>query len=268
MQIENAEGEGSASIQSRFWGARVKDWAEIQENVSLPLYHDALNRAKVGQGTKLLDVGCGSGVFCSLAAERGSRVAGFDATPEMIDFAKSRIPQGDFRVGEMESLPYEEAKFDVVTGFNSFQYAANPTQALREARRVAARDALFVIAVWGLLQYCEAAAYMAALGKLLPPPPPGAPGPFALSEDAALRKMVTEAGMTPGEIHDVDCAWVYPDAGTAVRGLISAGPAVLAIKTSGEDRVREAVLTSIEPFKNKSGGYRLVNRFRYVVARA
>jgi SAM-dependent methyltransferase len=268
MGTETGSAAGSAPIQSQLWSARAKDWAEVQERTVLPLYREVLTKAGIGQGTNWLDVGCGSGMFCGLAAERGSSVSGLDAAPALIDIAKSKIPHGDFSVGDMESLPYPEAAFDVVTGLNSFQYAANPVSALREARRVAARDALLVLAVWGRPQHCEAAACLSALGKLLPPPPPGTPGPFALSEDAALRRLVSEAGMTPGEINDVDCPWVYQDAETALRGLLSAGPAVKAIQTSGEDRVGEAVLTALEPFKSKSGGYRLENRFRYVVARA
>jgi SAM-dependent methyltransferase len=195
------------------------------------------------------------------------RLQNWKHCPWSVDIAKSKIPHGDFRVGDMESLQYGEAAFDVVTAFKSFQYAANPVNALREARRVSARGALLVLAVWGRPEDCEAAAYLSALGKLLPPPPPGTGGPFALSDDVALRQLLSEAGMTANEVDDVDCPWVYKDAETALRGLLSAGPAVMAIQTSGEDRVRETALNALEPFKSASGGYRLENKFRYVVAR-
>lgn len=59
------------------------------------------------------------------------------------------MPQGDFRIAEMEGLPHADGSFDVVTGFNAFQYAAKPVNALREARRVAKRGGVLVIAVWG-----------------------------------------------------------------------------------------------------------------------
>jgi SAM-dependent methyltransferase len=259
---------GSASVQRELWGARARDWADVQEPTALPLYEHVISGNSVGNGHKLLDIGCGSGLFCSMAAKRGSAVTGFDATPALIDIAKLRIPHGSFHVGDMEALPFSASTFHIVTGFNSFQYAANPLNALTEARRVAQPNATFVIAVWGKAEDCQAAAYLAAIGKLLPPPPPGAPGPFALSDDAALRKLVTDAGMTPVEVKDVDCPWLYADDCTALRGLLSAGPAVKAIHTSGEDHVREAVLRALEPFRTESGAYRLENKFRYVVARA
>src|SRR5205814_1806979 len=126
-------------------------------------------------------------VFASLATKRGAKVTGLDAAAPLVEIARTRVPEGDFRVGELEQLPYADGSFDLVTGFNSFQYAAEPVNALQEARRVVRGDGRVVIAVWGKPEQCELADYLAALGALLPPPPPGAPGPWALSEDGALE---------------------------------------------------------------------------------
>ena len=166
--------------------------------------------------------------------------------------ARERVPQGDFRSGEMEGLPYSNQTFDVVIGLNSFQFAASPVNALQEARRVSRTDAPVVIAVFGKREDTEAVAYLAALGSLLPPPPPGAPGPFALSFDGALEAVVAQAGMTPGNIEEIDCRWKYPDEQTALRGLLSCGPAIRAIQHAGEAAVREAIVKAIAPFKTAS----------------
>jgi SAM-dependent methyltransferase len=263
-----AEEGGSRPIEGEMWGARVNDWAEVQEDTVLPLYKEVLAKTGIGKGTSLLDVGCGAGGFCRMAAERGASITGFDATPEMIDMAKSRTPKGDFRTGDMETLPFAGDSFHVVTGFNSFQYAANPVNALREARRVAKKDSFVVMAVWGKAADCQAGAYIATLFKFLPPPPPGAGGPFALSEDGALEGLARQAGLAPVEISAVDCPWEYKDLETALRGLLSAGPAVVAMQVSGEDRVRKAVAEVLEQFKKASGGYRMENKFLYLIARA
>ena len=86
---------------------------------------------------------------------------------------------GDFRGGDLEALPYSDDAFDVVTGFNSFQYAGNPIIALGEARRVTKADGKLVIMTWGDPAKMEAASLVTALRPLMPPPPPNAPGPFA-----------------------------------------------------------------------------------------
>jgi len=125
-----------------------------------------------------------------------------------------------------------------------------------------------VISVFGKREENESAAYIAALGSLLPPPPPGDPGPYALSVDGALEAIAREAGMTPGTVEDVDCPWEYPDEKTALRGLLSSGPAIRAIQHTGEDVVRDVVLNVIAPFKTGSGGYRIKNSFRYMIATA
>ena len=167
----------------------------------------------------------------------------------------------------LEELPWADASFDVVTGFNAFQYAAHPVKALREARRVAVPGAEVFIATWGAAQDCEAAGYLRALGALSPPPPPGAPGPFALSEPGALERLAVAAGLTPGEHLEVECTWYYAEIDTALRGLLSAGPAVRAVRHSGEERVRRAVTAAITPFRTARGGYRIENTFRCLVAR-
>jgi hypothetical protein len=123
-----------------------------------------------------------------------------------------------------------------------------------------------VIATWGRPERCEAAAYLAALKPLLPPPKPGAGGPFALSDETALRALATSAGLAPVAVHDVGCAFAYPSLDAALRGLLSAGPVVAAIQRSGEEAVREAVTRALEPFTSRSGAVRLENEFRYVVA--
>ncbi|MEP6592990.1 MAG: class I SAM-dependent methyltransferase, partial [Acidobacteriota bacterium] len=107
----------------------------MQEGTARPLFERVLERTNVGPGTRYLDVGCGAGLACHLGATRGAEVAGLDATESLLAVARQRVPTADLRVGEMEQLPFEDAAFDVVTGFNSFQYAARPIQALAEAKR-------------------------------------------------------------------------------------------------------------------------------------
>ena len=102
----------------------------------------------------------------------------------------------------------------------------------------------------------------------MPPTPPGAPGPFALSDESKLRALVSEAGLTPLAVVDVDCPWVYPNLDTALRAMLSAGPAERAIRNSGFERARHAVASAVASYGKPSGEYRLNNTFRYLIARA
>jgi hypothetical protein len=112
------------------------------------------------------------------------------------------------------------------------------------------------------------ASVLRALASLLPPPPAGAPGPFALSEDGALEQLVRGAGLTPRESAEVECPFVYADDRTARRALLSSGPCARVIQVAGLERTVEVVDEAIAPFRSASAGYRLENVFRYLVATA
>jgi SAM-dependent methyltransferase len=263
----SAAAAGSATVQGELWSVRARDYAEVQEPFFVPLYESVRSRPELANASVLLDVGCGPGLAVQTFAKTIRNVAGVDASAPFIQIARRRVPKGDFRVAEMEALPHADGSFDIVTGFNAFQYAASPANALREARRVAKPTGVIVIAVWGLPERCDAAGHLKALGSLMPPPTPGAPGPFALSDETKLKALATDAGLAPVGVVDVECPWVYRDLDIAITGMLSAGPAERAIRASSYERAREAVTASIAQYRTPSGAYHLNNVFRYLVAR-
>jgi SAM-dependent methyltransferase len=195
-------------------------------------------------------------------------VAGLDASEALLLIAHELVPQGDFRIGDMEQLPYTYHDFDVVTGFNSFQYASRPVTALHQAKRAVKAEGHVVMLIWGRAQDCQHAATLAAVGGCLPPPPPGACGPFALPEPDLGESLTEQAGLTPTEQGEVVCPFVYPDEEVAWKAISSAGPVVRAVGHAGEATVRQAVFASLVPYWTRSGGYRQENLFRYVIATA
>jgi SAM-dependent methyltransferase len=213
-------------VNGRLWNARARDWADIQERQVRPAFETVLERAGVGSGTRYLDVGCGAGLALQLAAIAGADVAGIDAASALLEIARERVPAGQFHLGDLEELPFKAETFDLVTGFNSFQFAANPAIALAEARRVVRPGGTVAVVTWGQPDGMEAVALLDALRPLLPTPPPGSPGPFALSDEATLRASAARACLIPDTVFDVNCLFFYPDQDTALRGLNSAGAAV------------------------------------------
>jgi SAM-dependent methyltransferase len=246
------------------WDTRARDWALIEEQ-QIPTYEEALYRAGVREGQQVLDVGCGSGVFLRAAADRGAEVAGLDASGALLEIAREHVPDGELRAGDMEALPWEDDRFDVVTGFNSFFFASDMVAAVREAGRVAKPGAPVVIQVWGSPERCDLTAMKAAFARLVPPrdgPPP------AFWEPGALEGVATSAGLTPGEAFDLTWAYEFPDQESLARGMLAPGPVVNAMKIAGEEPVRDAILEALAPYRTASGGYRLENEWHFLIARA
>jgi SAM-dependent methyltransferase len=259
---------GTAAVQGEVWGAAPEDWGELQEPTGAPIYEAAFDAMGVVDGCRLLDVGCGTGFALQLAHKRGALVSGFDASEAMLRVARSRLPEADLRHGDLEALPHAADSFDAVTAFNSVQYAADPVRGLREIKRVAVAGAPVAVATWGDPEHCDAKAILGAVGALLPPPPPGAGGPFALAAPGALEALVEQAGITADRAFEVSAPFVYADIATAERANLSAGPTRMAIKHAGIDAVRQAFSTALQQFVEPDGTVRLDNVFRVVVAHA
>lgn len=69
-------------------------------------------------GQRILDLGSGTGDLTFQLAERGARVIGVDASPEMVDAARRKHPSLDFRVGDGQELRFDaelEAVFSNAT---------------------------------------------------------------------------------------------------------------------------------------------------------
>jgi SAM-dependent methyltransferase len=258
---------GSASRWGPLWGARPDDWA-LSEDQQLPTYEAALERTGLEPGWRVLDVGCGAGAFLRLVVERGGVPYGIDASEALIAFARTRLPNADLHVGEMEELPWEEDSFDLVTGFNSFFFANDMVTALRDAGRVAKPGAAVVIQVWGAHERCELEAMKQVARPFLPPRPPDAPPDPDLSQPGALQALAGQAGLTPESELDATWAFEYPDAETLGRALVAvAGLATLA-GPEREHELKTAIVDGLAPYRRADGSYRLENEYHYLIARA
>ena len=259
--------EGTAAIEGPLWSEHAEDWASVHEHNLNPVYTAVLDLVHAQPGVEILEVGCGGGTALKLAAERGARVAAIEAAEAFVEISRGRVPDADVRVGDLQFLPFEDESFDVVMGFNAFQYAADAHAALAEALRVLRPGGRIAMTVWGPLEECDIASHLIALRPLLPPPPPDAPGPFALSQPGALRALVQEAGFDVEIVADAAGPFVYPDQEVALRALMSSGPCVKVVRQAGKEAVAAAILEGIAPYTEQDGSYRFENTWRFAIGR-
>ena len=262
-----AELSGSAERWGPLWGARPTDWA-LSEDQQVPTYEVALARVRLERGQRVLDIGCGVGAFLRLVADRGARAFGLDAAETLLEVARTRLPDADLRVGDMEALPYEDDSFDLVTGFNSFFFANDFVAALREAGRVAKPGAPVIIQVWGPHERNDLEAMKEIVRPFMPPRPADAPPEPDYSEPGVLEEIATQAGLTPENAFDSTWSYEYPDEVTLRRALVAPAGIATLVGPDQEDAVKDAIVAGLATHRTPDGGYRLQNEFHYLIARA
>jgi SAM-dependent methyltransferase len=258
---------GSAQRWGPLWGSRPLDWA-LSEDQQLPNYDEVLRRVGIGRGQRALDIGCGAGAFLGLLVDRGAEAFGIDASEALVELSRRRVPEADVRVGEMEALPFEDDSFDLVTGFNSFFFATDMTAALREAGRVAKRDAPVAIQVWGAHERCQLEAMKAVIRPFLPPRPPDAPPEPELWKPGVLEGMAEQVGLLPEASFDLTWAYEFADEGTLRRAMLAPAGIAELVGPEREREVGDAIVDGLSPYRSPDGGYRLQNEFHFLIARA
>lgn len=232
----------SATPSNAWTGVRELDWAQLQEQCTLPLQGAVLDAGKVTRGTRMLDDGCGTGILSVLATLRGAEVTAIDGSEAMLQVARQRLPSCDVRLADLEALPFESSAFDAVVAVNSLFFARDTNAAMREVARVLAADGRVVATCWGPPDRCQYTAVREAMATLGPPAsPPSGLGPSALAEPGAFEALFAQAGLRVVARGESPCAMVYPNAEVAWLAHASAAPTQAAIRNFGEEAVRRVL---------------------------
>ncbi|WP_168218560.1 class I SAM-dependent methyltransferase [Nocardioides eburneiflavus] len=99
-------------------------------------------------GSRLLDVGCGTGALVQAARRAGHEALGVEPDPEMADLAGDALDD-DVVVGGLPDLPHADDGFDVVTANFVLNHVDDPRAAARELARVGAPGGVVRASIWG-----------------------------------------------------------------------------------------------------------------------
>ncbi|MEU6011609.1 SAM-dependent methyltransferase [Streptomyces sp. NPDC047453] len=261
--------------------ARARDWSEIQERMLVPLYEAVYTRLDVGSGTRLLALGCGSGLALLLAAARGATVTGVDSSrPERLALARrrllpepwdtrtratARIVDGSPRDAAVPGSP----AYTVVTAFEPIGCLAGDSEGLAAplaaATPLAEKGAPVVLAGWGPPERCATSSVLRVATKLADPlRSPGSWRP-ALRDD--LEEVAQRAGLRPDGSGRVACPFGYADLDSAVRGLLSTGLFDAAVAATDRNQVDKELTEALHAHQRPDGTVWMPNVFRYLIAR-
>jgi SAM-dependent methyltransferase len=254
------------TLQGQLWSIAPDYWTEHFEPWFLPMYRYVLNQLKLKENHLLLDAGCGSGLFSYMAIKAGAQLIGIDAAPGLIAIAQQRNPKNNFLEEDLEALPFADESFHVVTGFNSFQYAGSVEKALSEAARVLKPGGRLVIGIWDKPENSDAVQVLKQIGALLPPPPAGTPGPFAVSEDGMIESLCAAAGLRVQSRTMIPCPFIYSSLTDGIKAFMGTGPAASALKQNSKETVERAIAAGLQPFRLADDIHFLHNQFLVFIA--
>ncbi|MER7485738.1 methyltransferase domain-containing protein [Streptomyces sp. NPDC126497] len=260
--------------------ARARDWSEIQERMLVPLYEAVHERLDVGPTTRLLGLGCGSGLALLLAASRGAAVTGVDTCADRLALARERLlpdeqraprARGDHRI--VHGPPAQAARTDaytVVTAFEPIGCLAGDAERLgdllAEAVPLAGRGAAVVLTGWGPPERCATASVLRVATEPAEPPR-GGTGAWRPPDRDDLERVAARAGLRPDGSGRVACPFGYADADSAVRGLKSTGLFDPAVTATDQAQVDKELAEALHPYRRQDGTVWMPNVFRYLVAR-
>ena len=229
-----------------------KTFGQFTQQAAQPL----LDATGVSTGTRLLDVACGPGILTAAAGERGAEATGLDYVQSMVDEARTQHPGIEFRQGDAEELPFEDAVFDAVVCNFGILHFPNPERAIAEACRVLTPGGRFSYTAW---RPPEESPFMALLmnavrdyGDMNVSIPAGPPL-FRFSDPTQCEQVLSAAGFAEPSFQELPIVARFNDPSqvmnTVDNGMVRAKAMVKGQTPENQRRIEEAIAEGAKAFE-------------------
>jgi ubiquinone/menaquinone biosynthesis C-methylase UbiE len=217
-----------------------------------------LNAAAVKKRTRVIDIATGPGYVAAAAARRGATVIGVDFSTAMIEAAKGRYPDIEFREGDAEQLPFGNNLFDAAVMNFGVLHLGRPDQALAEACRVVRTDGRFAFTAWAKPE--EAAGFgivlraLAQYGDVNVALPEGPPF-FRFSDaDECIRSLLV-AGFAAPKVVKVPQFWRFPSLDSLFESMrdstVRTAGLLQAQRPDALEKIREAMREELKKYQKR-----------------
>jgi SAM-dependent methyltransferase len=206
----------NAEMVAAWDGVQGDQWVETEEQMNRSLAaHAALliEAASVGASEHVVDIGCGTGETTRACAERAvdGRVVGVDVSTAMLERARQRAADAgltnvEFERGDAQVYPFAPASFDLAVSRFGVMFFDDPLAAFTNIGRALKPGGRLALVAWQDMtrnEWVTVAREALAVGRSLPVPPAGAPGPFGLADPDRTRSILEAAGFSQVELEDV-----------------------------------------------------------------
>ena len=226
----------------------ARDW-ERYDRAAAGYHRVLLDAAAVGRSERVLDVGCGNGESTRAAARAAcdGSALGLDLSSRMVERAKElamaeQLTNASFEQADAQAHPLDRASYDVVLSRFGAMFFSDPVAAFVNIGAALRPGGRLLMVAWrgvGDNEWLQCVFAALAVGRDLPVPPAGAPGPFGLADAERTRATLTAAGFDNIELTAVDQPlWLGSDASDAF-GFFQ-GTGIVRGMTAGLDDAQRA----------------------------
>jgi SAM-dependent methyltransferase len=261
------------AAQAEYWNSsETRHWVDNQvryDEMLVEFGARVLDAARIESGSKVLDVGCGSGTTTLHAARAATdgRGQGIDISRAMVEHARARaaaerVENVSFEVADAQTSQFD-ARFDAVISRFGVMFFEDPVAAFATMRRSTAQGGRLSFACWREAPANEwmRVPFEAALRYVPPPqlPAPGEPGPYSLADAGDVRRILEGAEWRDIHVEPIDVPVLLGGRGTvddAVEFIRKTGMGrMLLADTNGEaaDQAVEAVRDALAEHHNGEG---------------
>jgi SAM-dependent methyltransferase len=220
-----------------------------------------LAAARVGAGTRLLDVAAGPGTLTAKAAARGADVTGVDLSSAMVALARQLHPGIEFREASADALPFPAASFDAVTCSFGLGHFASAEHVLAEFARVLATGGVAALSWWAPFAQnrINGVFYetVQALGARPPGTIPAGPPIDRFSDHERLSELLRAAGFDHVAIDEVTFTHALRDADElwelAMGSFARVSSVILAQDAELQARIRAGVAERAAQYASANG---------------
>jgi SAM-dependent methyltransferase len=236
-------------FEASAWEERVEGYAGFFGALTRRLVEPLLDVARVGPGTRMLDVATGPGYVAAEAARRGATVWGVDVAEAMLARAAAEHPGVEFTRSDAQSLPFADAAFDAVVANFGLPHFGRPELAVAEGARVLAAGGRLALTTWDVpAEMRMFGVFLEAVAEAGAGPPDGLPpGPdvFRFADDGEFRRVLEGQGLVDVDVRRI--AFTHPvtsfeDFWRALQhGTVRMASLVLGQSEETRERIRAAL---------------------------
>ena len=247
--LTSDEAERLRAFERRRHDALANSYADFFTPVTRLAIDPLLRAVHLAPGQTLLDVATGPGSVAGVAADRGAQTYGIDLSSAMVTLARLLHPSIVFDVADAERLPYSDGRFDAVVCSFGLGHFPCPEAVIAECVRVARPNGWIAVSWWsdpGRMRI--QGLFREAIAEIGATPPPDVPvnnSMLRFCDAAALRTLLTNAGLHDIVVQDHEALHTVPNGDTLWRGGLGSFALTAASIAYQDEATQQAIRASL-----------------------